>query len=923
MGQDGGDAKVVSWRPFVLAVAAVVAASVGFVVWLGTGLGGSWVAFTLMDNLAQILAPLAAALACSRLAGRRRGRLGWSWYLLGASAASWALGQVVWSYYEVVAGREVPFPSLADLGYLLAVPLAAAALLTHAATPERGVAQTRRVLDGLIIATAVLAVSWQTVLGPLLGAETDSMLEQVLALAYPVGDVVTISLVVFLLAGSRSATRAPLLLVGAGLGGIAFSDSLFAYLTQTGAYGSGQLIDTGWFVGYLLIMLGALLPERQRRAAAASRTGAGWTVMLPYVPVLVAGGLTGYQLARGMRIDAFLGVLILLQIVVVIVRQLMAVLENLALARELDAKVKQRTAELAQRTAELARREQHFRSLVQNGSDLTLVVGRDTTIAYASPSAGRLLAWAAEGLVGTGLAALIHPDDSGELAPMLVAAEARPGVTLRVEWRLRHADGTWRLMETLVTSQLAQAAVQGVVLNGRDVTERKQFEDQLRHQALHDPLTRLPNRALFADRLEHALAGQARRGGCVGVLLVDLDDFKQVNDTAGHAVGDALLEAVAIRLPTLIRAVDTVARLGGDEFAVLAEALPDPQEATELAERIQRGLRQPLLVEDRELFVHASIGISIATEPGTPAEDLLRQADVAMYVAKSEGKNRHRHFDHAMHQAVVERMALQSELTRAIERYQLTLHYQPVVALDSGRLTGMEALVRWQHPERGLVPPGSFIPLAERAGLIVPLGRWVLQAACQQLRQWQQAGLGNGLDLAVNVSVRQLKEPGFVATVAEVLDQTGLEAGRLVLEITESLLMENIDAVLDVLHELRGLGVRLAIDDFGTGYSSLAYLVKLPVQVLKIDRSFITRLDHDPNNATLVRSILKLARDLRLQTVAEGIEQAHLAEELHRLGCDKGQGYYFSRPLRAADLEAMLRSTVADNTHNRSAPDPV
>jgi len=285
----------------MLAVAGAVVASVVFVVWLATGLGGPWVAFTLMDNVAEILAPLAAAVACARAARRRRGRLGWSWSLLGASAASWALGQVVWSWYELVAGREVPFPSLADLGYLLAVPLAAAALLTHAATPQRGAAQTRRVLDGLIIATAVLTVSWQTVLGPLVRAGSGSVLEQVLALAYPVGDVVTISLVIFLLAGSRSAMRAPLLLVGAGLAGIAFSDSLFAYLTQTGAHGGG-LIDAGSFVGYLLIMLGALAPQGHRRVRVGSRMGAAWTVVLPYVPVLLAGGLTGSRLARGERI---------------------------------------------------------------------------------------------------------------------------------------------------------------------------------------------------------------------------------------------------------------------------------------------------------------------------------------------------------------------------------------------------------------------------------------------------------------------------------------------------------------------------------------------------------------------------------------------------------------------------------------------
>jgi diguanylate cyclase (GGDEF)-like protein/PAS domain S-box-containing protein len=911
MRQDVADAEVVSWRPFALTAAGVVVASVVFVTWLAMGLGGRWVSAVLMANLAEILAPLAAALACSRVARRSRGRPRRSWHLLGGSALSWALGQMVWSYYEVVAGRETPFPSLADLGYLVAVPLVAAALLTHAATPTRGVSQARRVLDGLIIATAVLAVSWQTVLGPLIRAGTGSLLQQVLALAYPIGDVVTISLVTFLLAGPRPATRAPLLLVGGGLVAITFSDSLFAYLTQVGGY-DGGLIDTGWFVGYLLVMLGALFPERQLRVAGELRTGARWTVVLPYVPVLVAGGLTADRLALGMRIDAFLGMLILLQIVLVIVRQLMAVLENLALARDLESKVKQRTAELADR-------EQHFRSLVQNGSDLTLVVGGDATITYASPSAQRLLGWPAEKLARTRLATLLHPDDADKLTPMLVATEARPGVTLAVEWRLRHADGTWRVMETLLTSQLTEVAVQGVVLNSRDVTERRQFDDQLRHQALHDPLTRLPNRALFRDRLEQALAGQARRGGCVAVLFVDLDDFKSINDTAGHVVGDALLEAVATRLPTLVRAADTVARLGGDEFAILAEALPDPGGATELAERIRQGLSQPLLVEGRELFAHASTGISVATRPGTAADDLLRNADVAMYVAKSEGKNRHQLFDHAMHQALVERVALRSELSRAMERYQLTLHYQPVVNLDTGRLTGVEALARWVHPERGPVPPGSFIPLAEETGLIVSLGGWVLQAACRQAQDWRQAGLGGGFDLNVNVSVRQLKEPRFVESVAEVLHQTGMEPGRLVLEITESMLMENIDAILGALHELRDQGVRLAIDDFGTGYSSLAYLVKLPVQVLKIDRSFVTRLEDDPNSALLVRSILKLARDLRLETVAEGIEQAQQAEELHRLGCDKGQGYYFSRPLTAADLEAMLHRMASDDTPNLSA----
>jgi diguanylate cyclase (GGDEF)-like protein/PAS domain S-box-containing protein len=901
VGQDVGGAAV-DWRQFALAAVAVTAATVGFVAWLELDLGGRWVTFTLMDNLAQLLAPIAAALACAKAARRARGRLAWSWHLLGASATSWALGQAVWSWYELVAAREAPFPSLADVGFLGAIPLAAAGLLTHAAAAESGLSQARRVLDGLVIATAVLAVSWEALLGSLLRGASGTLLEQVLALAYPVSDAVTISLVIFLLAGSRSATRMPLVLIGGGLVAIAVSDSVFAYLTQSDAYAGGSLVDTGWFLGYLLIMLGALLPERHRRALGA-RTQASWTVVLPYLPVLAAGALTGFGLARGRRIDAFLGLLFVVLIALVAVRQLMALFENLALARGLESKVRQRTAELA-------RRERHFRSLVQNGSDLILVVDRDATITYASPSSQRLLGRPAEALTGSGLASLLHPEDHKELAPMLLAAEARADATLSVEWRLRHAEGAWRSMETMLTCQLDDGAVQGIVLNGRDVTERVQFEDQLRHQAFHDPLTDLPNRALFRDRLGMALARHPRRGGCLAVLFVGLDDFKAVNDTDGHEVGDALLTAVAERLRTVVRAGDTVARLGGDEFGVLAEALPDPQEATKVADRIHQGLRQPLLVEGREFFVHASVGISLAAAPGVAAEELLRHADVAMYVAKSEGKNRYRHFDQSMHQAIVERMALQAELAQVIERHQLSLHYQPVVALEDGRLTGVEALARWTHPERGPVPPGSFIPLAEQSGLIVPLGRWVLETACSQARRWELDGLGAGLDLNVNVSVRQLREPGFAASVSEILERTGLAPARLVLEITESLLMENVDAVLGVLEELRQRGLRLAIDDFGTGYSSLAYLVRLPVKVLKVDRSFVVRLDDDANSATLVRSIIKLARDLELQTVAEGVEEARQVDNLRQLGCDKAQGFYFSRPLPPAELVGLLRAAV-------------
>ncbi|MCW2966430.1 MAG: hypothetical protein JWM71_202 [Solirubrobacteraceae bacterium] len=422
------------------------------------------------------------------------------------------------------------------------------------------------------------------------------------------------------------------------------------------------------------------------------------------------------------------------------------------------------------------------------------------------------------------------------------------------------------------------------------------------HQALHDALTGLPNRALFLDRLEHALARASRAGTEVAVLFLDLDRFKTVNDSLGHAAGDELLCVVGERIASCMRAADTAARLGGDEFAVLLEDLTSTREAVRVAERIIAALEAPILVAGREVFIGASIGIATGT---SGADDLLRHADVAMYRAKAQGKGRYAMYEDGMQAEVVERLELEADLQRAIDRDELEVFYQPIIRLGSGELAGHEALVRWRHPTRGLMSPGAFVPVAEETGLIVPLGRFVLREACRQAAAWQ--GLGDAeLMMNVNLSGRQLEDPALVDEVTAILRETGLPAARLVLEITETVLMHDTETTIERLRALRALGVRLAVDDFGTGYSSLRYLNRFPLDVLKMAKPFVDGLGSQSEDPALARAIVDLGANLGLQIIAEGIERSAQLTQLRRLGCPLGQGYWFSRPMPAADAEAQL-----------------
>jgi diguanylate cyclase (GGDEF)-like protein len=483
------------------------------------------------------------------------------------------------------------------------------------------------------------------------------------------------------------------------------------------------------------------------------------------------------------------------------------------------------------------------------------------------------------------------------------------GETLALVVALDRAARSWSNDEIHHFSEIAASAVTEIELQRRTV-EAERIERQLRHDALHDGLTGLPNRACFVERLRHA-AERARRdpSDSFAVLFVDLDHFKVVNDSFGHLAGDELLVEAARRLAACLRSVDTLARLGGDEFALLLEEVREPSDAARVAERLHNALRSPMIIRDSEVFTSASIGIALWGKLEEPPQHLLRSADLAMYRAKEHGRDRFEVFDPRMHVAAMERLRLEMDLRRAIERDQLLLYYQPVVSLASGSVVAVEALIRWQHPERGLIPPLDFIPVAERTGLIGEIGRWVIARACEQLKRWEE-DFGNNAPQSVwiNVSPKQFAQRDLASQVRQLFQSHACEPRRIKFEITESIMLEDVDLAMNTLGELRTLGVQVYMDDFGTGYSSLTYLGRLPIDGIKVDRSFVSQMGRDGRQAQLVGTIVTLIRNLGLEPIAEGVETDEQAHRLREMGCTFAQGFVFCRPLPPADLEALLRA---------------
>ena len=561
--------------------------------------------------------------------------------------------------------------------------------------------------------------------------------------------------------------------------------------------------------------------------------------------------------------------------------------------------------------------EERFRSLVQNSSDVISITGEDLIARYHSPAIESLLGVHPDAGVGVNLGDLVRHDDESPFQAMCRDVLAESGSTRSIECRMRHADGSARDVEIWVTNSLDAPNLAGLVFNIRDITERKEaereraaLEQQLAYQAFHDPLTGLANRVLFRDRIDHALARCARGKEEIAVLFLDLDNFKSANDTLGHDAGDCMLRAAADRLQSCLRESDTIARFGGDEFAILLEGIDDEQMVYVVAHRLVEAMKQPFDLDNRQMLSSASVGIAFSGRRGEGAEELLANADVAMYAAKSQGKSCIETYRPDMRRSLIERMDLETGLRRAVSNGEFVLHYQPIVDVEDGRITGLEALVRWNDPARGLIPPGEFIPLAEETGLILPMGRWVLEQACAQASTWRSKYHNFDLKISVNISARQFQQPAFVSEVGEILRLTQLPPECLVLELTESLLVQDSTVTVRKIGDLKELGVQLALDDFGTGYSSLNYLRAFPIDVLKIDKSFIDGVGKGIEESALARAIVQIGETLCLRTVAEGIESEEQAVELRSIGCGEGQGFFFARPLDADSIESLLADKV-------------
>lgn len=569
------------------------------------------------------------------------------------------------------------------------------------------------------------------------------------------------------------------------------------------------------------------------------------------------------------------------------------------------------SAELVDRHERAERGAARLRSIFDHAATGICELSLDGVVLETNPAFQRVLGFTARELQGRAVSSLSQPEEAATLlGPMRELVAGRHG-EFTVEQRLTRSDGNPIWCSVSVSKMDLGDGAPRLLAMVQDVSERKELEAQLTRQAFQDSLTGLANRALFRDRVAHALARSMRAGQSLAVLFIDLDNFKTVNDGLGHAAGDRLLTVVGTRLAATMRSGDTVARLGGDEFAVLLENVADESEIHAIVERALSAIRAPVRLGTAEVFVGASIGAAFGRD-ATTADDLIRNADVAMYAAKSGGKGRCAVFEPGMHERVVERQQLEADLRPALERGEFRVVYQPILELATNRLRGVEALLRWHHPERGIIQPGRFIGVAEETGLIVEIGQWVLEQACEQAAAWRDRFWTlneNGeadFCISVNLSGRQLRDEQLVERVRAALERTELPANMLVLEITESVLVNEMETATHRLEELRTLGVRLAIDDFGTGYSSLSYLQRFPVAVLKIDKSFTDGIGRSAHDAAIVRTIVALAGTLSLAAVAEGVEDGDQHEALMEVGCEFGQGYHFARPVGPAEIEAFM-----------------
>jgi diguanylate cyclase (GGDEF)-like protein/PAS domain S-box-containing protein len=801
------------------------------------------------------------------------------------------------SLLQSVPATVIAFQVFAGIGCAMLVAL-----------PRNASARAQTMLDQVNVAVVAGVVLWVTCYEDLFLALPPTDGAVALTFLRYAGNGITVALLVsvcLILRPSGRLATPVLVQLAAGLGGFIAVD-----MVATGAGNAEEqrlLLALG--AAYASVAIGLATSSRRtfvRRTQVVAR-GLAYGQLLPSIASAGVLLLVLFELRVSPEGNAMLEWLATSLIACVLVRQVVSWKEEQRLMRLLEARV-------ADRTEALGRREQQFQALVQKSSDVIIIVQEDGTCTYVSPSLQYVFGHSPQGLSERTILDVVHPDDRARVTALIEMSRRRPGESLTAEWRVLHADGGERLVEVLLRNLSNEPAVAGLVVNLRDITERKDLEDQLIHQSMHDHLTNLGNRAQLRVRTEQALGRWLFHNQPFCLLVVDINDFKSINDSLGHVIGDRALQTVAERIAESTRRGDTVVRVDGDEFAVLIEgvAAADP-EAQTIADRVNLAVQQPMRIEGRRIALRASIGLACVSERVSAADDIMRNADLALTSAKHQRALGVVYFEESMHDAAIRRVELESDLRHALERDELQLYYQPTIDIETGNVEGVEALLRWPHPEKGFVPPLDFIPLAEESGLIVPIGKWVLEQACAQLAKWQMRFPGaQPLKMNVNLSARQFDQPDIVDVIRTTIETSGIAPGTLVLEVTESLLMENSAAVRAKMDSLVALGCQLAIDDFGTGYSSLSYLQQYPIRVLKIDRSFVNEIGGDNSGAepALVKAIIDIARTLQLRTVAEGVETRAQLDELRRLGCEVGQGFFLAKPAPPMEVQRLLETTV-------------
>ncbi|GAA2270339.1 MULTISPECIES: putative bifunctional diguanylate cyclase/phosphodiesterase [Kitasatospora] len=908
--------------------AVLITLCLGYAIGASLGWGSPGLAL-FMGDFGLAGAALAASLSCLLHGCTAGGPARPAWLLFGLSSSMVAFGNGIWGWYEVVLRAPVPPDSIAEYLFLLFAPLAIIGVTVLAQRPRTAAGWLCLLLDGWLVASSLFTLSWSLALGRVAAGEVSSPLRLALGLAYPVLDILLVSLVMGLRFRCRDGNRAAVHTAMVALAVTVVCDALFTSPALHSSYHSGELLDAGWFAGSVLLAWAPwshdrVRPHREHPAAGGAprrRVATTFSALTPYVAAAVCLAGIVYNVMGGRPLDRVMIVSASTFGLVLLVRQGVMLLDNLSLAQE------------------LAQKEAHFRSLVQGSSDVIMIADANGLLSYVSPATLTVYSRDPEELVGGNLLNLVHPGDAervmAEVRRLMGHNPGRHGAdaagtepSARVECRIRSGGGHWLHVESTVNRYR-----DGLILNSRDVTERVMLQAQLHHNAFHDPLTDLPNRALFAQQVRAALGERPGRddwpaegarehpGGdepTVAVLFLDLDGFKAVNDTSGHQVGDELLIQAARRLQGAVRAGDTVARFGGDEFAALVCGRLGRAQVHDLAERVRVALSEPYWIGGAELGVAASIGIAFGprghapdTDPRAATDELMRNADLAMYRAKSEGKGRVVLYSPAMRAELERRSELEERLRLAVREGGFTLLHQPVVDLATGVIAAVEAQARWRSAQGLVLTPAEFLRTAEQGDAATRFARWLLQEAVTAAAARRRApGAPRAVPVTVRLSAERLCAPGVYETVVSVLRETGLPAEQLVIELARTGPDDQADEIGRRLAALRRHGVSTSVASFGAGRGSLGALARLPFDSLKLDRSLVQDLAESTLTRALAGHALRLGRDLGLVTMAEGVDHARQLSVLQELGCRQGQGLAFAQPLDEQRLGRALARRV-------------